>query len=143
MSQIVNEFFASSSIPDNPDSRGAMELLAKPESVAGMIAMSEAGIPALVAVVHKLEAEYATSAGFPLTGRENATNRRNTGWMIRYIMREFGYSPVDNPTADRGPEEKAERTRLKRFTGTNCFSTSAVYSRTNQNPPHTIAVTIL
>lgn len=51
----------------------------------------------------------------------NAPNRRSIGWMIKFIMKQVGYSPVDGGLS--------ERARLRDFAGSKYFSTSAIYQK--------------
>ena len=141
MNQITQKFFNESKIPKNQDSIDVMDFLSQPESVNQMIAMSKVGLPALAGVVKELEDQYANSKLFPLNhdaADSNAPNRRNIGWMVRFIMREYGYTPVEKglPTSN----DSFERTRIGKFSGSKYFGTAAVYSKTIQNPPHTIVI---
>lgn len=126
MRAITKEFFASSSIEQNEDTIKAMDFLASPKSVQKMLAATEKGFPALSGVVAELEEKFAFSEGFPLhheSADKNAKNRRNVGWMVRFIMKQFGYSPIDS----------FERTRIGSSSGSKFFGSAAVYCKTDAN----------
>ena len=113
MRLITKKFFETSLIEKNKDTISAMDFLCDPVNVQKMINASEAHYPALSAVVAELEEKFAHSEGFPLhhdAPDKNAKNRRNVGWMVRFVMREFGYAPI----------EKSDRTRsfLRMMIGT-------------------------
>lgn len=142
MTQITQKFFMESSIPQTPDTENIMDFLSSPESVGLMIAMSKVGLPALTGVVRELENQFAACATFPLNHNapdSNAPNRRNIGWMIRYVMREYGYTP--NTRNVRISDDAVPRTRIGKFAGSKYFATSAVYEKTNPNPNRTLSVT--
>lgn len=142
MNQITSEFFASSSIPENNDTVSVMDFLSKPESVNKMIVMSEVGLPALTGVVKELEAKFANCQSFPLNHSavdSNAPNRRNIGWMVRFVMKAYGYTPIAKGLPDGN--DGIERTRIGKFSGSKYFGTAAVYAKTISNPQYTIIVT--
>lgn len=137
MNVISQMFFAKSSIPPTPDAVDIMDYLSAPESVNKMIVMSDLGLPALAGVVRELEEKSRNYSTFPLHHNgehQNSPNRRNIGWMIKYIMAQFGYYPVE-----RG---LGERTRLPRFAGSEYFSTSAVYERRDKGK-YSVSVQII
>jgi len=141
MNQIITDFFSSSLIPKNRDTINLMTFLTLPESVNKMIVISEIGMPALIGVVKELEERFANCKSFPLNHDDkgaNATNRRNTGWCIKYIMKAYGYTPISKRSADTN---SIERTRVGKFS--KYFYTSTIYAKTIQNPQYTIEVKIL
>ncbi len=122
--QIVNDFFSSSKIKRNNDTEKMLEYLLQPKSVYRMIVASDFELPALTFVVKELEEEFNDCANAPLNHKgqyQNAVNRQNIGRMVKYIMREFGYVPIDG--------KRSERARLPKFSGSEFFSTSAVYAK--------------
>lgn len=124
---ITKNFFESSSIPQTEDSVAIMDFLSSPGNVSKMIVASEKHLPALSAVVEELEQRFGDCDTFPLNhdGEDkNAPNRRNVGWMVRFIMREYGYSPVVN----------SERTRIGSNSGSKYFRNAAVYEKTDDKP---------
>lgn len=130
---IVNGYFVGSSI-DNTDTRAIMEFLSSPESVNKMIIVSDLGIPAITPVVRELEEKFANSNLSPLhhDGKnQNAVHRQNVGRMIKFIMAQFGYVPVDGGLS--------ERARIPKFAGSEHFSTAAVYKKL-QVPKYNIEV---
>jgi len=134
---IVKEFLNSTKIPETPNGTltKIMEFLTEPESVNKMIVMTEMGFPALTGVVKELEDRFADS-DFPLNlngPHANSVNRRNIGWMVKYIMREYGYTPK--------AENSTVRTRIGNFTGAKYFKTAARYERLNGIAPYEIVVT--
>ena len=137
MNAITKEFFDSSSIPHNKDTEAVMDFLSSDESVNRMIVMSKVGLPALAGVVKELEDSYADKKGFELNhnaDNKNAPNRRNIGWMVRFIMAQYGYKPKE-----KGYDAK-ERTRIGKFTESKYFETAAVYEKQDVNPKRSIQV---
>lgn len=135
---IVNSFMDTTTIPEtaNKTVRKIMELLTSPESVEAMILMTNLEQPALSGVVKILEDNFAYS-DFPLHHNgpgANATNRRNIGWMIKYIMREFGYTPK---------KEEPLKMRVGKFSGSQYFQTSAVYEKTIDNPKYSVVTQVV
>lgn len=131
MRRITEKFKESTSIDVNEDVINAFEFIAAPDSVIEMISATLVGKPALSAIVNELEKRYANAPGFPLNHNapdKNAKNRRNIGWMVRFVMREYGYTPVDN----------SERTRIGTDAGSQFFRNAAVYKRTNPVPNNDI-----
>lgn len=134
MKIFVQQFFTQTHIPMNNDTVNVMEFLCEPKSVARMIAMSDAGFPALSGVVKELEARFADAEQFPLNHNApdaNAPNRRNVGWMIRYVMRAFGYFPVNS----RELNDMSERTKIGKASQSIYFATSAVYAKSDTVVP--------
>lgn len=99
MQEITQKFIENTSIDTNEDVIRVFEFIASTGSVQKMIASTENGKPALAGIVHELEERYADCEGFPLNHEgpdKNVKNRRNVGWMIMFVMREYGYTPIDN-----------------------------------------------
>lgn len=95
MRLITKKFFETSTIEKNKDTIGAMDFLSSPGIVRQMIIATEKHNPALSGVVAELEDRFADCELFPLNHEgedKNAKNRRNVGWMVRFIMREYGYT---------------------------------------------------
>lgn len=141
MNQITAEFFKNSSIPQNHDTIMVMDFLSKAESVNKMIVMSEVGLPALTGVVKELEDAFGNCKLFPLNHEaedSNAPNRRNVGWMVRFIMRSYGYTPIAKGFPDAN--DSFERTRIGKFSGSKYFGTAALYAKTIPNPVHSIII---
>ena len=123
---ITKDFFATTSIPQNKDTEKAMDFLAHPKNIEKMISATENGKPALSAVVADLEELFGNCEGFPLNHDakdSNAQNRRNVGWMVRYIMREYGYIPI----------EDSGKTRIGIKSGAKYFQFAALYKK-SENP---------
>lgn len=128
---IVRDFMSTTRIVETPDKtvEKIMDFLSKAESVNKMIAASEMGFPALTGVVRELEEQFANS-DFPLhhEGKNaNSTNRRNIGWMIKYILREYGYTPCGSG-------------RVCIEAGSKYFTTASKYKKTIDNPTYSIQV---
>lgn len=124
ISQIVNNFFSSSKIHRNVDTEKMMNYLLQPESINKMMIASEFELPALTFIVADLEKKFKDCDNAPLNHKgqyQNAVHRQNIGRMIKYIMREFGYKPIDGKISDRA--------RLPKFSGSKYFSTSTVYAK--------------
>lgn len=135
MRTIVEEFMKSTKITETPNKtvEAIMSYLTDSKSIATMIMMSEIGQPALSGVVKELENKFANS-DFPLyrdSKDSNAPNRRNVGWMIKYIMREFGYTPKNSSLV-----------RIGKYSGSKHFGYSTVYEKTNPNPNYKLVIEI-
>ena len=134
MTEITKKYFASTTVHEVPDGsiEKIMDFLSAPESVNRMIVATELGKPALCGVVEELEERFGY-CDFPLHTREkgepnvnhnNSGNRRTIGWMVRFVMREFGYSPI--------PLERQINRPV--VSNSDYFSTSALYEKTgNEN----------
>lgn len=123
MRQITEKFFESSTIEKNEDTIATMDFIACPESVCKMINATNAHYPALSGIVAELEEKFGDCEGFPLNHNaadKNAKNRRNVGWMVRFVMREFGYSPL----------EYSDRTRIGSNSGSKYFGNASLYEKT-------------
>ena len=120
---ITSDYFIKSSI-DNNDTRAIMDFISSAQSVNKMIVASEMGIPAITPIVKELESKFANSYLSPLhhNGKnQNAVHRQNVGRMIKFVMAQFGYVPVDGGLS--------ERARIPKFANSQYFSTAAVYKR--------------
>lgn len=126
ITQMINNFFASSKIQRNNDTEEMLKFLLQPKSIDRMMIASDFELPALTFVVKDLEKKFKDCNNAPLNHKgqhQNAVNRQNIGRMVKYIMQEFGYVPIDG--------KLSERARLPKFSGSECFSTSAVYAKNN------------
>lgn len=120
---ITDEYFVGSSI-DNIDTRAIMDFLSLPESVNKMIIASEMGLPAITPIVKELENRFENSGLSPLhhDGKnQNAVHRQNVGRMIKFVMAQFGYIPIDGGLS--------ERARIPKFAQSKHFSTAAIYAK--------------
>ena len=133
---ISDEYFVGSSI-DNVDTRAIMDFLSLPESVNKMIIASEMGLPAITPIVKELEDRFENSGLSPLHHQgenQNAVHRQNVGRMIKFVMSQFGYVPVDGGLS--------ERARIPKFAQSKHFSTAAIYAK-KENPKYRIEVKIV
>lgn len=129
ITNLTTKFFSKSKIDKSQDAFDIMDFLTSSDSVDRMLIMADLGLPSLSGVVSELEVKFGNSKDFPLnhTGEgQNATNRQNVGRMIKFIMREFGYSPIDGGLSDRA--------RLRDFANSKHFSTAAIYAKTHISP---------
>ena len=120
---IASDYFIKSSI-DNNDTRAIMDFISSPRSVNKMIVASEMGLPAITPIVKELENKFANSNLSPLhhNGKnQNAVHRQNVGRMIKFVMAQFGYIPVDGGLS--------ERARIPKFANSQYFSTAAIYKK--------------
>lgn len=120
---IASDYFIKSSI-DNNDTRAIMDFISSPRSVNKMIVASEMGLPAITPIVKELENKFANSNLSPLhhNGKnQNAVHRQNVGRMIKFVMAQFGYVPVDGGLS--------ERARIPKFANSQYFSTAAIYKK--------------
>ena len=133
---ISDEYFVGSSI-DNVDTRAIMDFLSLPESVNKMIIASEMGLPAITPIVKELEDRFENSGLSPLHHQgknQNAVHRQNVGRMIKFVMSQFGYVPVDGGLS--------ERARIPKFAQSKHFSTAAIYAK-KEDPRYKIEVKIV
>jgi hypothetical protein len=104
-----------------------MDFLVKPESVYKMIIASDMGLPVLTLIGKELEIMFDEHSNFPvvyLGDDKNPTARQNVGRMIKVVMEQYGYTPVDGGLS--------EQARIPAVSGTNYFSTSAIYAKTGE-----------
>ena len=102
-----------------------MDYLLSPEVVDKMIIASEMELPVLTLIAKGLEETFDENSNFPVVvtpTNNNATFRQNIGRMIKFIMNEYGYTPIDG--------NLSERSRIPAISGSKHFSTSAVYKKT-------------
>lgn len=133
---ISDEYFVGSSI-DNADTRAIMDFLSLPESVNKMTIASEMGLPAITPIVKELEDRFENSELSPLHHQgknQNAVHRQNVGRMIKFVMAQFGYVPVDGGLS--------ERARIPKFAQSKHFSTAAIYAK-KEDPKYRIEVKIV
>jgi len=131
MRKITAKFVKSTSIELNKDVIAAFEFISSPDSVIKMINATNNDKPALAGIVRELEERFGDCEGFPLNHKgpgKNAKNRRNIGWIVRFIMREYGFIPV----AD------SERTRIGADSKSKYFGNAAVYTKTETIPDYEI-----
>lgn len=125
MNEIGNKYLKKTSLDNtNKDIIAIVDFISSAESINKMIVFSDMGLPAITGIVKELEDKFADCKGFPFNYdalNRNAPNRRNIGWMIKFVMREVGYLPVDGGLS--------ERARIRDFAGSKYFSTSAIYSK--------------
>ena len=134
MGPITQQFFKKTAIPLNNDTEMIVDFLSSPEAVNRMQVVSLIGLPALVGVVQELESRFGNLNGFPLNHdapNSNAPNRRSIGWIIRYIMKQYGWLPIKS-------EAFSERTRVGRFS--RYFGTAALYEKSIANPAQSISI---
>lgn len=104
-----------------------MDFLVKPESVYKMIIASEMGLPVLTLIGKELEIKFDEHSNFPvvyLGNDKNPTARQNVGRMIKVVMEQYGYTPIDGGLS--------EQARIPAVSGTEYFSTSAIYAKTSE-----------
>lgn len=125
MNEIGEKFLQNTSIDStNEDFIAIVDFISSAESINKMIIFSDMGLPAITGIVKELEDKFADCKGFPFNHNAancNAPNRRNIGWIVKFVMREVGYLPVDGGLS--------ERARIRDFAGSKYFSTSAIYSK--------------
>ena len=112
-----------------------MDYLCDPITINKMIIASEMELPVLTLIGKELEEKFDEKSNFPVVitdNSKNATARQNVGRMIKFIMAQYGYTPVDGGLS--------ERARIPSVSGTENFSTSGIYKRTEE-AKYTIKVT--
>lgn len=103
-----------------------MDYLVNPATVCKMIIASEMELPVLTLIGKELESIFNEQSNFPvgvIGDNKNATARQNVGRMVKFVMAQYGYTPVDGGLS--------ERARIPAVSGTESFSTSAIYKKTN------------
>ena len=135
MHEITQKFIKSTKMPISGTVIDIMEFLTEPENVARMILMTEYGLPALAGVVVPLEEMFAYSTDFPFyrdreRGDSNAPNRRNIGWMVRFVMKEFGYEP-----------ESENQISIGKFSRSKHFVSAAVYKKSDKPANYALSIT--
>ncbi|WFR58253.1 hypothetical protein QA584_04075 [Anaerocolumna sp. AGMB13025] len=104
-----------------------MNFLVKPESVFKMIIASEMDLPVLTLIGAELERKFDAHSNFPviyLGNDKNPTARQNVGRMVKVVMAQYGYTPVDGGLS--------EQARIPAISGTDYFSTSGIYKKTDE-----------
>lgn len=133
---ITSDYFKGSSIYNN-DTKAIMDFISSAESVNKMIVASDMGLPALTPIVEELENKFKNSNLSPLhhNGKnKNAVHRQNVGRMIKYVMAQFGYIPIDGGLS--------ERARIPKFANSQYFYTAAIYRKLKQ-PKYNIDLKII
>lgn len=105
----------------------AMDYLVNPVIIDKMVIASEMELPVLTLIGRDLEKKFNKNSNFPVVitaDNKNATARQNVGRMIKYIMSQYGYTPVDGGLS--------ERARIPAISGTQHFSTSGIYKKTDE-----------
>ena len=134
---ITKNFFAQSSIKENDDTRAIMDYLTTSDSINRMIVASDLGLPAITPIVKGLEEKFGDCKLSPLNHNgknHNALHRQNIGRMVKYIMGQFGYVPVDGGLSDRA--------RIPKCSGSSFFSSAAVYSKLKDDKYSKYSITV-
>lgn len=104
-----------------------MDYLVNPTIINMMIIASELELPVLTLIARDLEKQFDENSNFPVVvtnENKNTTARQNVGRMIKYIMRQYGYTPIDGGLSDRA--------RIPAISGSKFFSTSGIYKKTDE-----------
>lgn len=104
-----------------------MDYLVNPAIIDKMIIASEMDLPVLTLVAKDLENKFDKNSNFPVVvteGNKNALGRQNVGRMIKFIMAQYGYTPIDGGLS--------ERARIPAVSGAEYFSTSGIYKKTEE-----------
>lgn len=125
MRKIAKQILDKTTIGKNRDIQAVVEFLCEPDSVDRMITATKAGKPALAGIAKELEQRYGDCKGMPLN---NVANRRNIGWIVKYVMAEYGYEPLPN----------SERTRIGVDSGSKYFTSAAIYKKVDNVPARDI-----
>jgi len=102
-----------------------MDYLVDPAIIAKMIIASEMELPVLTLIAKDLEKKFDENSNFPVIitdDNKNTTARQNVGRMIKFIMAQYGYTPIDGGLS--------ERARIPAVSGSEYFSTSGLYKKT-------------
>lgn len=106
-----------------------MDYLVTAETVNKMIIASEMELPVLTLIAKELEEKFDINSNFPVVvtdriSHKNSTARQNVGRMIKFVMEQYGYTPVAGGLS--------ERARIPAISGSKHFSTSGIYKKTKQ-----------
>lgn len=104
-----------------------IDYLIDPPIIDKMIIASEMELPVLTLIARDLEVRFDENSKFPVVvtnDNKNATARQNVGRMIKFIMAQYGYTPIDGGLS--------ERARIPAVSGTEYFSTSGIYKKTDE-----------
>lgn len=104
-----------------------IDFLVEPAIIDKMIIASEMELPVLTLIAKDLEKRFDEKSNFPvvhINDNKNATARQNVGRMIKFIMAQYGYTPIDGGLS--------ERARIPAVSGTEYFSTSGIYKKTDE-----------
>lgn len=124
MDKIKLGFIRKSKIEMDNETEKCFDILNTPENVNKMMVISDLNKPALCFVVKDLE--NSLSENF----LNNSTNRQNIGRMIKYIMFNYGYTPIS-------------KGRLISRCKSKYFKTGTIYSKTIENPNYKIEIKII
>ncbi|MBZ9623677.1 hypothetical protein G9F71_012535 [Clostridium sp. FP2] len=105
-----------------------MDYLVNPTIIDKMIIASEMDLPVLTLIAKDLENKFDKNSNFPVVVTDlnkNALGRQNVGRMIKFIMAQYGYTPIDGGLS--------ERARIPAVSGSEYFSTSGIYKKTEEN----------
>ena len=103
-----------------------MDYLVSPDIINKMIIASEMELPVLTLIAKDLEKKFDKNSNFPvvvINNEKNSLARQNVGRMIKYIMKQYGYTPIDGGLS--------ERARIPAISGSEYFSTSGIYKKTD------------
>ena len=124
----TDNFINETKIVDvNGEKKGVIQIyeyLCKPETVYKLMISSDMGCPAISGIVKELEEKFNESAWFPVTtigNNKNYVARQNVGRMIKKIMRNYGYLPIESGLS--------ERARIPNTIGAKYFSTGTIYKK--------------
>ena len=105
----------------------AVDYLVDPAIIVKMIIASEMDLPVLTLIAKDLEKKFDKNSSFPVVvtdDNKNTTARQNIGRMIKFIMAQYGYTPIDGGLS--------ERARIPAVSSSEYFSTSGVYKKTGE-----------
>ena len=81
-----------------------MDYLVDPAIIVKMIIASQMELPVLTLIAKDLENKFDKISNFPVVttdDNKNATFRQNVGRMIKFIMAQYGYTPIDGGLSER------------------------------------------
>lgn len=126
---IKDDFMKKTKMLDvNGNKEGVEEIvdyLSSPSIVYKMIIASEMELPVLTLIASDLEKRFDKKSKFPVVvdkNNKNTTARQNVGRIIKYVMDQYGYTPVDGGLTDRA--------RIPAISNSKYFSTSGIYKKT-------------
>lgn len=128
---IKDDFMSKTKMIDSSGQKNGieemMDYLCEPSVVSKMLIASDMELPVLTLVAKGIEDRFDDKSNLSVVNRKgnsNATARQNVGRMVKHIMRQYGYTPIDGGLS--------ERARIPAISESKYFSTSAIYKKTEE-----------
>lgn len=113
--KIIDGFFANSKLQRTAELEMVFRVLLDPVIVIRLQAFSDAKMPALTGACKEIETTFSSTEFL-----NDYQNRQNVGRVLKYVMRQFGYVPIESGLGERCRIPAAMM---------SVFATSAVYEK--------------